>query len=148
MDWLQDYAIIILPLLAGSITQILKLITDRIEGNFTWHDLITSYGGMPSSHAAFVVSLTAMLGLTQGLTAPVFGVSLVIMFIVIRDAMGFRMILSDQNKVLNKLVVSLPQAEKDGLPRLKERIGHTIPEILAGSLSGIIISLIYYWIIF
>ena len=148
MNWLQNYAIIILPLLAGSITQILKLITDKIRGNFTWHDLVTSYGGMPSSHTAFVVSLTTILGLKIGLTDPIFGVSVILTFIVIRDAMGFRTILGDQNKVLNKLVNSLSPAQKNGLPPLKERIAHTLPEIIVGSLCGIIISLIYYWIIF
>jgi len=148
MDLLRDYAIIILPLIAGFITQAVKLATDQIKGNFTWHDIVTAYGGMPSSHSAFVISVATIVGLVDGFTNPVFGVALVLSFIVIRDAMGYRMIISDQNKILNRLIQLLPENEQGDFPPFQERIGHTLPQIVVGSLIGLISALIYYWLVF
>ncbi|MFH1597985.1 MAG: divergent PAP2 family protein [Patescibacteria group bacterium] len=147
MNFFQEYAILIVPILAGLITQAIKLATDQIKGNFNWHELLASYGGMPSAHTAFVVSLTAILGLTEGINTAIFAVSFILMAIVIRDAMGFRLILGQQSKVLNHLVDKLPEPERKQLPRLRERLGHTFLQVTTGGALGIITSFLYHWLV-
>ncbi|MBU1149193.1 divergent PAP2 family protein [Patescibacteria group bacterium] len=148
MDLLKDYVIIIVPLLAALFTQAYKLATDQVRGNLNLKEIITSLGGMPSAHTAFVVSLTTIVGLVEGVTSAFFGIAFILMVVVIRDAMGFRIILGDQAKIINHLQSKLPEEEKSKLPTLKDQYGHTITEVLWGALLGIIISLFYYFLVF
>lgn len=100
-------------------------------------------GGMPSSHAAFVMSLTMAVGFEMGFSSSVFAVSGVMAFIVMYDAAGVRRSAGQQAAILNKIVDSikeadLPKTEK----RLKELLGHTPIEVFGGAILGIIIAII------
>ena len=89
-------------LIAGFGAQILKLIIFYFEHrNLKIHDLIAT-GGMPSSHAAFVTSLMTIIFLVDGPTTG-FVISMVLAFIVIRDAVGVRRSVGKQGKELSKL---------------------------------------------
>jgi len=148
MNFLQDYAILIMPIIAGLAAQAYKLATDQIKGNFSFKEIITSLGGMPSAHTAFVVSLSTVVGLLEGLTSPIFAVSIIFMIIVIRDAMGFRIILGDQGKIINYLKTKLSEEERSKLPALRDQYGHTIAEVFWGSAAGVGLSLLYYYLVF
>ena len=129
------YQLIIIPLVVGAITQIIKLIIDGIPNNLNWQHLYNDYGGMPSSHTAFVVSLVTAVGFREGITSAAFAISLVFMFIIIRDAVGFRRQLGKNAAITNLLAEEIFKNKK-GVPHLRERIGHTIPEVIAGALLG------------
>lgn len=133
-----SHQLLIIPVAAAIIAQGIKLATDKIKGNFTWHHLIHNYGGMPSSHSAFVASLTAEMAFTQGLNSAIFALSLVFAIIVIRDASGLRNYIGKANNEINKL---------NNNSNLNEKIGHTWTEILAGCLLGIIIAAIGIYVI-
>lgn len=148
MNFLQDYAILIMPIIAGLIAQVYKLVTDQIKGNFNFKEIITSLGGMPSAHTAFVVSLASMVGLLEGIISPIFAVAVVFTIIVMRDAMGFRIILGDQGKIINHLQSKLPEEERNKLPKLRDQYGHTIIEVFWGTVTGIGLSLLYYYLVF
>ncbi|MGL4873363.1 MAG: divergent PAP2 family protein [Clostridium sp.] len=104
-------------------------------------------GGMPSSHSAFIVSLTVGIARKNGIHSSIFALSLVMSFIVMYDAMGIRRAAGQHAKILNIIVSSENQDpnKKFALPqiKLKELLGHTPFEVLGGAILGIIIGLIF-----
>lgn len=130
---MHSYSLITLPIAALLITQTIKLLTDKVEGNFTWKHLIHDYGGMPSSHSAFVSALVAEIAIWEGINSPIFAVSLIFAILIIRDALGLRNYLSKANKEINKL---------NKKARLNERLGHTYAQVIVGCLIGVLIALI------
>lgn len=135
------YLLILIPIIVGAATQALKLLIDGIPHNFNWHHLISDYGGMPSSHTAFVSSLVAVVGLREGLDSAAFAVSLILMLVVVRDAVGFRREIG-RNAKLTNFIARRTLNKKQGL--LTERVGHTIPEVLAGFAFGAALSVALY----
>jgi acid phosphatase family membrane protein YuiD len=56
------------------------------------------------------------------------------------------MYLGDQGRYLNMLIQSL-ELDPEKYPRLKERVGHRVPEVIVGLVYGIILSIGLMWII-
>lgn len=141
----MSYQILLSPIISGLLAQIIKLLIRSNGQAFSLKNLM-AYSGMPSGHTAMIVSLTAIIGLTQGFSSPLFALSAVLAIIIIRDALGFRRYLGQHGKMLNALVRDL---KKDDLldahyPRLLERIGHTPAQVLAGGALGLAVSLIIH----
>jgi acid phosphatase family membrane protein YuiD len=118
--------------------------------------LLTSTGGMPSSHSAAVTALTTAIGLEQGLGSPIFAVSAVFAIIVMFDATGVRRHAGEQATVLNQLVTDFhklmeeakhwpKKKEQEKRKELKELLGHQPIEVFFGGLSGILLSLVLYY---
>ena len=140
--------ILIAPLVSALIAQLLKLLVKSNGLKFDWQS-IYSYSGMPSSHAAMIISLTTSVGLIEGLDSPLFYASIIISFFIIRDALGLRNYVGRQAQVFNNLVKDLSGNKiisSEKYPRLLEKIGHTPAQILAGGLLGFLISLAGYFI--
>ncbi len=142
----MPYKILILPLLAGLCAQIIKFLIKSNQKKASVANLF-AYSGMPSAHAAIVVSLALIIGLEEGWHSALFAISVILAIIVIRDAIGIRRYLGEHGRVLNILVNDL---DEDYLldrkyPHLLERIGHTPAQVIAGSLIGIFISLLGYY---
>lgn len=99
---------------------------------------------MPSSHSSFVVSLTLMVGFTQGFDTIAFAIAFTLAAIVMYDAAGVRRETGTQAVVLNTLIRDLLI---DGKPisddQLKELIGHTPFEVFAGALLGVFITILF-----
>ena len=132
----MDYSYIIIPIIVLITSQILKLATDGIRGNFDLQNIFISYGGFPSSHTAFSVSITTLIGLRFGWHAPLFAIALVFTLLIIRDAVSFRNILGKQARVCNSLREILPAGQKNNIPRLRERMGHSFLEVGGGIIWG------------
>ncbi|MCX6743202.1 MAG: divergent PAP2 family protein, partial [Candidatus Parcubacteria bacterium] len=98
----MDLSYIIIPFIVLITSQVLKLLTDGIKGNFDLKSMLTSYGGMPSSHTSFAISITTLVGLRQGVDSPLFAVALVFTLLVMRDATSFRNLLGRQARIFNK----------------------------------------------
>src|SRR3989338_7793812 len=141
------YQILITTLTAGIIAQFSKLLIKSNKTKFGWRSLL-SYSGMPSSHAAFVVSLSTIVGLTQGFNSPLFAVCFIFSLLIIRDALGLRRYLGQHGEIINILVKDLNEDKMldEAYPKLLEKIGHTPSQIIAGSLIGILIGLASFWI--
>ena len=58
---------------------------------------------MPSSHTAIVVSLTTMIGRSQGVTSPIFAVCMIFSLVVMYDATGVRRETGKQAKLLKSI---------------------------------------------
>ena len=103
-------------------------------------------GGMPSSHAAVVTSMTASVAFNEGLGSNLFAVSLVIALVVMRDAMGVRRAVGVQARALNLLGDRTAGKLEIEFNPLKEIQGHAPQEVIVGALLGILISAVYAWL--
>lgn len=122
------------------IAQILKVIYILItEKNFRL-SLILSSGGMPSSHSSLVCACTTSVGKYFGLASPLFSIAAVFSFIVMYDAANVRLETGKQAQILNDLAAS-QSIERFG-KELKELIGHTPLQVIAGAGCGIIIGML------
>jgi len=134
--------LIIIPIIVGFITQAIKLIIDGIPNNFNWQHMIGDYGGMPSSHTAFVASLVTVVGISQGINSATFAIALVLLAVVARDALGFRTEIGKNAQFTNLVAKQVFKNKKASY--LNEKMGHTLLEVTIGLLTGVILSLIIY----
>ncbi|HEX5564570.1 MAG TPA: divergent PAP2 family protein [Sporosarcina sp.] len=117
--------------------------------------LMTSTGGMPSSHSAAVSALTTAIAYEVGLGSPLFAVSAIFAVIVMFDASGIRYQAGQQALIINQMRLDFQTfvtevkgwQQKDGqqkIMELKTLLGHKRSEVFAGSMTGILISVITY----
>ncbi len=106
-------------------------------------------GGMPSSHSALTASLTLSVGIMDGFNSNAFAIALALTVIVMYDAAGVRRAAGQQARVINKLTETW-ENNLDFIQdkQLKEFLGHTPVEVIAGAILGCVISLIYYYTIY
>jgi uncharacterized protein len=130
----STYSIIIIPILVGVFTQTLKFILFSIKNGLRWEYFFT-HGHMPSAHTAFVISTLTSIGYYEGTNNGTFALAFIFAFIIIDDALRLRMYLGDQGRYLNMLIDQLP-VNKKNFPRLKERVGHRLNEVLIGGVLG------------
>lgn len=106
--------------------------------------LFFASGGMPSSHSASVCALAASVAKCEGASSPLFAVAAVFAFIVMYDASGVRRASGEHARVLNLLVQNIANMDEVGLDKnLKELIGHTPLEVIAGACLGVFIVVIF-----
>jgi uncharacterized protein len=117
--------------------------------------LVTSTGGMPSSHSAAVTALTTGIALEQGVDSPFFAIATVFAVIVMFDASGVRRHAGEQATVLNQLVADFqkfaedaklwPKLDEDSKRKeLKELLGHKPIEVFFGGLTGVLLTLLLH----
>ena len=121
------------------VAQFLKTLIDfALNKNFNAERLVGS-GGMPSSHSATVCGLTTPALLKYGAGSFEFAVSFVLSMIVMYDAIGVRRETGKQAKLLNSILSENPlKLNAEVLQeKLKEYVGHTPLQVLAGAILGI-----------
>lgn len=134
--------IFLVPIIISLFVHGIKLIIDLNKKRFSWANAF-GYGGMPSSHAALVGSLATAVYLVEGASVA-FAISVVLAFIVLRDALGLRGYLSQHARIINKLIKDLPDEEEYKYPILEERIAHTRLQLLIGFILGIVLTLLVF----
>jgi len=127
--------------IAWAIAQALKVIFDSVQKRRLDLRRLASSGGMPSSHTATVAALTTMIGARRGLTSPEFALAAVFSSVVMYDAAGVRRAAGRQAAVLNRIIDDLFHQEGIKEERLRELIGHTPYEVIAGALLGVVVAL-------
>lgn len=103
-------------------------------------------GGMPSAHSAFVTALTVSMGLNYGFDSAYFALSASLASVVMYDAAGVRRAAGTQAAKINKIIKHLMEKSadyQDTEKQLRELLGHTPLEVVAGALLGIIISILW-----
>lgn len=121
------------------VAQFLKTLLDfALNKNFNAERLVGS-GGMPSSHSATVCGLTTAAILKYGVGSFEFAISFVLSMIVMYDAIGVRRETGKQAKLLNSILMENPlKLNAEVLQeKLKEYVGHTPLQVLAGAILGI-----------
>ena len=127
--------------MAWLIAQVTKLALQSARHRTLDLRILAAMGGMPSSHSAMVTALTAVVGRLNGVGSPVFAVALIFSFVVMYDAAGVRRAAGRQAAVLNRLVDDLMHQRGIGEERLRELLGHTPVEVLAGAALGLAVGL-------
>lgn len=100
--------------------------------------LLTTMGGMPSSHSAAVSALTTAIAIREGVGSSVFVLSLVFAAVTMYDAAGVRRAAGIQARILNQMIQELFQGRPISETKLRELLGHTPFEVFAGMLLGIV----------
>lgn len=132
----MDYSYLITPFLAWLVAGVSKFLINSLRAGRLAFGLI-GYGGLPSNHSAIVSSTAALVGLKEGIDHPAFGVALTLAFIVMLDANSLRRQIGKHASTLNQL------SHTAGQPiELRERIGHSRIEILAGVAVGVLVALL------
>lgn len=98
-------------------------------------------GGMPSGHSASFIAATTTIGFLRGFTSIECALSLCMSLIIIYDAVNVRYAVGEQGKLLNEI------ARSDGNAKTKPQKlveGHTVPQVVVGSIIGVVIGIIAY----
>lgn len=153
MNWL--YSLVTNPFfIAGLsswfIAQVLKTIIHAVINKKLDIHRLFGDGGMPSGHSATVSSLAIMSALVFGTGSFQFAVSALLAIIVCHDAMGVRLETGKQAIVLNEIVDAFGELSAEKLPevKLKEFVGHTPIQVIAGSLIGVANAFLMYYLLY
>ena len=130
------------PAVAWTIAQAAKVILTSVRQRRLNLRVLAETGGMPSSHSAIVMALTAAVGKYSGLTSPEFAIALIFSVVVMYDAAGLRRAAGRQAAVLNRLVDDLMHMRGVEEQKLRELLGHTPVEVLVGAVLGIAVGLL------
>lgn len=137
---LSPYYVFLIPAVVGGFVQVIKFIVYSLKHGWDWKYAMT-HGHMPSAHTAFIVSLVTAVGYYEGVATGAFAVAVALAIIVIDDAARLRMYMGDQGRYLNMLIRQLNVSEEQ-FPRLHERMGHRVGEVIVGGILGVLFTLI------
>ncbi len=142
---LCNNSIIQTALISWFVAQLLKVFIVLIIERRVDFTRLTGSGGMPSSHSSFTVSLAAAIGFIDGFDSVAFGLAAAFSLVVMYDASGVRRSAGQQAAILNRIVEKIGKEELSATgKKLKELLGHTPMEVLAGAILGLIIAIIRY----
>lgn len=140
--------ILTVSLLSWFVAQVLKTIINfvllgRFQLERMWGD-----GGMPSAHSATVTAMVIATARSEGIHSAIFAVAAVVAIITMHDAMGVRRETGEQAKVLNKMLEQWIEVTEKNNPflhnmHLKEMVGHTPLQVMAGFALGILVGFLY-----
>lgn len=147
LDFLKELIcndVLICAVFGYAIAQFLKIFTYFWTENAWKFSRITASGGMPSSHSATVCALSVRTCMVFGPGSPLFAVTVIMAAIVMYDATGVRRAAGEQAKVLNRIITDLFSGDPAYSQKaLKELIGHTPLQVIAGAILGILIGLFF-----
>ena len=124
-----------------ALAQILKPFVHYLRTRSWNWALLLRAGGMPSSHSALVASTAHGVGLFYGFDTPLFAVAVTLAVIVIYDATGVRRQAGKHAERINAIIKDLASGHprwRETQEQLKEVLGHTPMEAVAGTLIGIV----------
>lgn len=134
--------IFLTTLLAWVIAQLFKVLISCIRQkkfDFRW---LVGTGGMPSSHAAGASCLAAAIGFECGFNTVYFALAGSFAIVVMFDAQGVRRATGKQARILNKIMEDIYWQGKIQEGSLRELVGHTPIEVIAGFVLGVVIALV------
>jgi len=135
--------VLLIPLAAWCVAQVLKVFISSIKDKrLNFSQLITT-GGMPSSHAALVCALATAAAIVHGVDSAVFAIAALFALVVMSDATGVRKTVGAQSTMLNRILDELFKGKPEFEQRVRELIGHTIFEVSAGAVLGILLA--WWW---
>lgn len=140
---ISKYYIVLLPICVWFFIQGIKIILFSIKHGWDIKNTLshTGYGHMPSAHTGFVISLVTSVGYYSGTNSGAFAVAVILAIMTIDDSVRLRMYIGDQGMYLNRLIEHLNMGSKE-FPKLKERMGHRISEVIAGGILSFASTLI------
>ena len=136
--------ILTVSIVSWFVAQVLKTIINfillgKLQLERMWGD-----GGMPSALCAMVIATARC----EGIDSAIFAVACVVAIITMHDAMGVRHETGEQAKVLNQMIEEWIDISEKNSPflqnmHLKEMVGHTPLQVMAGMVVGIVVGCLY-----
>ncbi len=139
---------LLIPVSAWAIAQLIKVFVVLAGDKRLDLWFLVRSGGMPSSHTALVCSLAATVAMMMGFGSVAFGIAAILAMVVMYDAAGVRQSVSRQSVILNRIVRELLEKRpRDEVEReLREFIGHTPFQVIAGAVLGIFVAWLWLFI--
>jgi len=134
----------IAALISGLLAQFLKPFVDLIQKRKFNFLRVLDTGGMPSSHTSVVTTLTVGVAIYQGVSSPLFDITLIMSLYFIFEATGLRQEVGNQAKVLNELIERSKETHHLDTEKLRELVGHTWAEVIGGFALGLLVALLMY----
>ncbi len=88
-----------------------------------------------------------MVGFDAGFNSLPFTICLYVAFVVMYDAAGVRRAVGKQAILLNRILSMRTLQKRTGGAHLKELLGHTPVEVIAGALIGIAWALFFHYLV-
>ncbi len=133
-------------LVGWAIAQAVKVPLEYLQTHRWNWVLLLRAGGMPSSHSALVAGVTQSIGLRYGFDSPIFAVSLTLAIVVIYDATGIRRQAGKHAEMINAMINDLAAGHPLKEEQLREVLGHTPLEALAGTLLGLGLAYLFWFL--
>jgi len=152
MDWMIDLLtnqFLLVSLSSWFVAQVLKTIIYALETKKLDLTRLFGDGGMPSGHSATVTSLAVFSGLNFGFDSFHFAATAILAIVVCHDAMGVRLETGKQAVKINEILEAFELLAPDKISEanLKEFVGHTPIQVIAGILLGILNAVaMYFWL--
>ena len=139
------YEAIIAGLVAAFFAQVIKFFIFTIRSRKINFKIFTTTGGMPSSHSAGVMGLSTSVGLISGFDSVIFAVAIGYALVTMYDAAGVRRAAGKTAACLNRMMEDFYQHNVQAIGgKLKELLGHTPLEVIAGAIFGIAFSYLFH----
>jgi uncharacterized protein len=136
--------VLFIGLFAWALAQFMKVPIEYVLYRRLNWGLWFSSGGMPSSHSALMTAITLSIGVIEGFNSPLFALAFAITMIVLYDAAGVRREAGRHAEKINILLTEFFSGQPISDKQLKEVIGHTPAQVLAGAGLGIGIALLFF----
>ncbi|MBI2831433.1 MAG: divergent PAP2 family protein [Chloroflexi bacterium] len=133
-----------LALSAWAIAQTIKVVSGLVREKRLIVCYFFTSGGMPSSHSATVSALATAVAAIQGMDSAAFAIAVIVAAVVMYDAAGVRQAVGRQSVILDRLVREFREKRPRGEVEhdLRQFVGHTPFQVIAGSALGIVVALI------
>jgi acid phosphatase family membrane protein YuiD len=145
LEELAGNPVLFVGLFAWALAQFIKVPIEYILYRRLNWGLWFSSGGMPSSHSSLVTSVMLSIGLFYGFDSPLFALSVAVAMIVVYDAAGVRREAGRHAEKINILINEFLNGHPISEKQLKEVIGHTPAQVLAGVILGLGTAMLFYW---
>ncbi len=139
-DQIIRNSILMTTLAAWIVAQTIKVTIGAVQErrfDFRW---FVGTGGMPSSHTAGATCLAVSVGLEYGFDSVLFALGASFALVVMFDAQGVRRAAGRQAHILNKIMEDIYWQGKIQELRLRELLGHTPIEVIAGFFLGVVVA--------
>lgn len=129
--------IFLVPLIVGSMVQIIKLILYSIVNRRIDYGRILKADGMPNLHAAVFVSLSSGIGIKYGYSTLLFSVVAAYSIIIVHDTLRLKREKEKQTYIINSIITNLDGfSDIDGIS-IKKVLQFRLYDVAAGGALGV-----------
>ena len=141
MEILSPY--IIAGLAGWIVSQFAKYVVASIKaGKLASARQLYLSGHMPSAHSSTTVAVLVVIGLIDGVGSGLFGLAAVFTSVVLYDAMMVRRSSGEQGIAITALI----KEGKSKVPLPRVAMGHTPAEVFVGTILGLLVGLVVYFL--
>jgi len=132
--------IFLLPITAGIVCQLLKLVIYSIVEKRFCPERLVMPDGMPNLHAAVFATLSTVIGVKYGYSSLLYSVSATYSIVILHDTMRVKRAKEKQVDVLNRIISSIEEYGDLRSDRIKRVLQYRPLDVLGGVLLGVALS--------